>query len=396
MDPLEIAEAWNLRRVSIVNASTVISAVTNDCHNYRHYAVDALCAFTKRWLLSPLQNPIYSKHLCTSACRMFEYIPPGHSSGDIFICRSSADMHVCTKDLCRHTHPQHGFPGYNNARRAVCHVCELTRRVFSVNPDQSVGGGGGGDGDCDDDLGGGGTGTESFAAVDIDPDLVIDHAGPDAQADAPPEVTPVKTAPKRKRATAAAAAVAADDDHSQERLNKIELREEQKKRFHVYQDVIRKWMPDVAQARLHAWQNAMEHIWLIIRVSPGFKLNRSQLQPQFFALVCLNYMRNIGLTIRVAPADGSGGKSQFICVLPPVPYIHENMPDIKHINQRQFTPAERALMCCVNELSVAKKMQLTMDNTTRESLYSFSRARVTRLCQRVVWSWAPIGASFRH
>ena len=384
----DIAEAWHLRRVSIVNASTVIAAATDDGHNYRHYAADALRSFTQRWLASPLPNPIYNSHMCTAACRMFEYVPPGRISGDIFICRASADMHVCTKDLCRHTHPQHGFPGFNNARRAVCHVCELTRRVFSVNPDQTIGGGGGDGGEGgDDDFGGGGTGADCLAVGDIDPDIVGEHISTDTDAIvpihgsvllaavvvAPPtdthqhqllEPTLVKSAPKRKRATAAAAAVIT---HAKAEFDEIQEREQRKKRFHIYADVVRELMPEVASARIHAWQNAIEHIWSVIRMSPGFELNRSQLQPQFFALVCLNYMRNIGLTIRVA-SPGGGGMRQLVCVLPPVPYIQANMPDIKHINKRQFTPAERALMCCVNELSVAQKTQLAISNTTLELL----------------------------
>lgn len=384
----ELAKAWALRRISIVNAASVTDA--DDGHNYRHFVASALRAFAKQWAAHPhWVAQEYGHHLCTRACRMFEFVPPGRCSGDVFICWMSGNIHICTKDLCRHTEPQHGFPGYNNARRAVCHVCALTKRVFSVNPDQSVGGGGGGGGcDEDDDVDAvvGGVGDVYMGGYDGGRVLVeydSDTAAapePDPQPQPPPPqqrsarrgVNPKgvpgsgsssggggdanEPSSKRKRATASAAAGPSTHTGAQRQiLHGIDY-EHRERRIRIYAGVARKLMPDAPSDSMNAWVHTMEHVWSIIQRSPGFERNNSQLQPKLFALVCLNYMRNIGLSTKTL------GGARLVRVLPAVAYVREHMADIKQIGEHGFTQAERALMCCMNELSANDKILLEFDD----------------------------------
>lgn len=393
-DDAELAKAWSLRRISIVNAATVTDA--DDGHNYRHYVPGALRAFARKWRSQPhAVAPVYGEHTCNQACRMFEYVPPGRCSGDVFICCASGDIHICTKDLCRHTEPQHGFPGYNNARRAVCHVCTLTRRVFSVNPDQSASGGGG---DEEDELGGGGGGTGAGfddiqpqgcdggrVLLEYDSDsggnaggnsgeaVALAAVTKEAAVDAPKRGNKKKrhddkdaTGPssKRKRATASAAAGPSAKATTQRPILHATDCDNRERRIRIYAGVARNLMPAAPTASINAWVHRMEHIWSVIQRSPGFERNNSQLQPRLFALVCLNYMRNIGLKTKTM------GGARVVCVLPSVAYVREHMADIKRIGETGFTQAERALMCCMNELPAEEKLRLQCD-TDKFLLCSF-------------------------
>jgi hypothetical protein len=389
-DSGELAKAWSLRRISIVNAATVADA--DDGHNYRHVVASALRAFARQWAAHPhLVATEFGRHTCNRTCRMFEYVPSGRCSGDVFICWASGDIHVCTKDLCRHTEPQHGFPGYNNARRAVCHVCALTRRVFSVNPDQTVGGGGGGDDDDDVDAGAGageavtayGGGSSSNCAdggralVEYDSDTATSQQPPPQkpesggrrkrQTTAAQKDDATGPSSKRKRATAAAAAVGpgASTATSQRLILHGTDCDSRERRIRIYAGLTRKLMPDAPITSVNVWVHNMEDMWAVIQRSPGFERNNSQLQPKLFALVCLNYMRNIGLSTKTL------GGARVIRVLPAVPYIREHMADIKHIGEHGFTQAERALMCCMNELPAADKIRLEFNDKAYASLYSF-------------------------
>lgn len=388
----ELAKAWTLRRISIVNAATVVDA--EDGHNYRHFVAGALRAFARQWATHPhLVATEFGRHVCKKTCRMFEFVPSGRCSGDVFVCWASGDIHVCTKDLCRHTEPQHGFPGYNNARRAVCHVCALTRRVFSVNPDQTIGsGGGGGDEDDDVDAGAGageavhGGGGSSSCCVDggralmeYDSETAVPEPAPAPAGRRKRQTTAATNAEdatgpssKRKRATAATAAAGPSSGASSTHRQILHGTDcdNRERRIRIYAGLTRRLMPDAPIASVNQWVHTMEHMWAVIQRSPGFERNNSQLQPRLFALVCLNYMRNIGLSTKTL------GGARLIRVLPAVPYIREHMADIKHIGEHGFTQAERALMCCMNELPAAEKMRLEFDDKAYASLYSFCG-----------WSW---------
>jgi hypothetical protein len=340
---------------------------------------------------------------------MFEYVPPGKCSGEIFICWASGDIHVCTKDLCRYTVPQHGFPGFNNARRAVCHVCALTRRVFSVNPDQSVSGCGGGDDEGDDLNGGieaqcagsglfGGDGSRVLLEYHSDVECAPARAAVskrrklgEALLPLPASLsqqvattsddakTPIESSSKRKRATAASAAVPRQQrptDATQSTRGKKATaaprlilygddRESRERRIKIYAAVTWKHLPDADTSAVSSWVHAMERIWSVMQTSPGFKPNNSQLQPRLFALVCLNYMRDIGLATKTL----CGAK--VVRVLPANPYIRTHMADIKQIGEHGFTQAERALMCCMNELSSTDKLRLEFDDKAFKSFYAF-------------------------
>lgn len=395
----EVAKAWSLRCISIVNASTV--ADLEDSHNYRHYAADALRAFARAWLRKPYPHTVsFGRHVCNETCPMFEFKPPGKCSGDIFICWASGDIHVCTKELCRSTVPQHGFPGYNNARRAVCHVCNLTRRVFSVNPDQSIGGcgggggGGGGDDDGDDfatmgpmDMHCGFNGDGGRILLEYDSDGVAPDPTSPAAAAASGKRKPEPRAPvpdsdsapssKRKRATATSAAVApfSMETVSKQRGKKSSLaprlilygddRESRERRMKIYAGVAWQHLPDAETSKISAWVHSMERIWSVMQKSPGFKPNNSQLQPRLFALVCLNYMRDIGLTTKTLCG------ARVVRVLPANSYIRNHMADIKQIGEHGFTQAERALMCCMNELPTEDKLRLEFNDKVFASFYSF-------------------------
>jgi hypothetical protein len=178
---------------------------------------------------------------------------------------------------------------------------------------------------------------------------------------------------KKRRATAAAAAAGPVSASSggggssiQRNLLYGRTPKDQDQRIRLYADVALKLMPKVPSPQLNAWVHIMEHAWSIIQQSPGFKYNSSQLHPPHFALVCLNYMRTIGLKL---PVGGCDGNSQIVCVLPCQEYIRDNMPDIKLINKKQFAPAERALMCCISEMPRNMKMKLAVDDKALESLY---------------------------
>jgi hypothetical protein len=427
IDAAEIAKAWSLRCISIVNASTVVDL--EEDHNYRHHAPAALRAFARAWTTRPYPNPVvFGRHTCSAGCPMFEYVPPGKCSGDIFVCWASGDIHVCTKELCRHTEPQYGFPGYNNARRAVCHVCILTRRVFSVNHDQTIGGGGGGDDDDEecgagswDAQGGSGFGGDGGRALlEYESDAASTasaavigtackkmSAKMQAAAAAAAATVPLTAAEdaaadngpssKRKRATAASAAVPRKQrallasavvatpstrKHRKDgRTSKQALaprlilygddRESRERRIKIYAGVVWKHLPDAETGHVSAWVHVMERIWSVMQTSPGFKPNNSQLQPRLFALVCLNYMRDIGLTTKTLCG------TRAVRVLPANAYIRAHMADIKQIGEHGFTQAERALMCCMNELSTDEKLRLEFDDKAFPSFYSF----YTRLCQ---------------
>lgn len=383
----EIEKAWSLRRISIVNVSSATDA--DDGHNYRHFVAGALQEFGRQWAAHPYTvQQDYGRHACSKACRMFEFVPPGRCSGDVFICWVSGNIHICTKDMCRFTEPQHGFPGFNNARRAVCHVCALTRRVFSVNPDQTVGGGGGGD---DDDDAGGGVGFIECTVDDGGGRVLVEYDSDTATATAAPEAVlapssqrrrPIsqKTSPppppppddptgpssKRKRATAAAASGPSSAVTVHRQLLHSTDCEYRERRIKIYAGMVRKLMPAAPIARVNAWVHIMEAVWAVIQRSPGFERNNSQLQPKLFALVCLNYMRNIGLSTKTL------GGSRLIRVLPAVAYIREHMADIKHIGEHGFTQAERALMCCMNELPAEGKVKLEFNDKVYASFYAFS------------------------
>jgi len=392
MDDSELAKAWSLRRISIVNASTVADA--EDGHNYRHFVANALRAFARQWAAHPhLVAVEFGRHVCSRTCRMFEFVPSGRCSGEVFICWSSGDIHICTKELCRHTEPQHGFPGYNNARRAVCHVCALTRRVFSVNPDQTIGGGC--DEDDDVDAGAGVCAMDAYGGG-VDGGRVIVEYDSDAAETPEPAAAPLvacgrkkrqnvatasdTTGPssKRKRATAAAAAGPGNTAAAQRQILHGTDCETRERRILIYAMLTRKLMPEAPTASVNAWVHTMEHVWAVIQRSPGFERNNSQLQPRLFALVCLNYMRNIGLSTKTL------GGARIIRVLPAVSYIRERMADIKHIGEHGFTQAERALMCCMNELPAAEKMRLEFDDKAFSLLYSFCG-----------WLWWVACVSFR-
>jgi hypothetical protein len=381
-DESEIAKAWSLRRISIVNAATVTGV--DDGHNYRQFVAGALREFARQWAAHPHRvAQEFGQHTCTRMCRMFEFVPPGRCSGDVFICWTSGNIHICTKDLCRYTEPQHGFPGFNNARRAVCHVCALTQRVFSVNPDQSAGGGAP---DEDDDVDAGAGGISEAYAGGSDGGRVLVEYESDADADAaaqqllllptPPPVRPKRKpaascgdahepSSKRKRATAAAAAGPAVHSVAQRPILHGKGCEHRERRIRIYAAVASKLMPDAPTDSVNAWVHTMEHVWAIIQRSPGFERNNSQLQPKLFALVCLNYMRNIGLSTKTLAG------ARLVRVLPPVAYIRAHMADIKQIGEHGFTQAERALMCCMNELTSDDKIRLEFNDKIHASFCSF-------------------------